>query len=50
MVDDAIRDFMLNNQNEGIKVTLTNPQKVVVLDSIVKPDELVTYQSLISKC
>lgn len=32
VVDDAIKDFMLNNPQEGISITLTNPQKQVVLE------------------
>ncbi len=48
VVDDAIRDFMLSYPQEGISVTLTNPQKQVVLERIVKPEEVITYQSQIS--
>jgi hypothetical protein len=45
VIDDAIRDFMNNNDNEGIKVLLYNPQNQLVLDKMAKPDEIITYQS-----
>jgi hypothetical protein len=45
VIDDAIRDFMSNNDNEGIKVLLYNPQNQLVLDKMAKPDEIITYQS-----
>lgn len=49
MIDDAIKEFMNANPNEGIRINLFNPKEELVLDRTAKPDELITYQSEISK-
>lgn len=45
VVDDIIRDYMINNANEGIQVTLESPQKEIVLSQVAKSHDLITYQS-----
>ncbi len=49
VIDDAIKDFMLKNPDEGIKIQLYNPLQKLVLDQVVKPEELITYKSKQSK-
>eukprot|EP00347_Sterkiella_histriomuscorum_P018164 403346548 len=36
---------MLQNQNEGIQVTLESPQKEIVINQVVKSNDLIQYQS-----
>jgi len=45
VIDDAIKEFMNANPNEGIKINLFNAKEELVLDRTAKPDELITYQS-----
>jgi len=49
VIDDAIKEFMNANPNEGIKINLFNAKEELVLDRTAKPDELITYQSEQSK-
>ena len=49
VVDDEIRKYMLENNNEGIEVRLENPQNEIVLNQVVKSHELITYKTKQSK-
>jgi hypothetical protein len=49
VIDDAIKEFMNANPNEGIRINLFNSKEELVLDRTAKPEELITYQSDVSK-
>ena len=48
-MDESVKELMKNNDGYGIHLELTTPEKLV-MGVLVKPEEIFSYNTSISKC